>query len=104
MEQPGLTETGSPQPLLEKPTKGVLVLEPAIPQDLGTRVREVGDSLLAHPATKGSEAEQQGQISGSLYGSQTLKNTHTVGSTLKFYEVRPRQKSIMVLPLLGSRE
>lgn len=72
----GLTETGSPQRLLEKPTKGVLVLEPAIPQGLGTRARDVGDSLLAQPATRGTGAEQHGQISGSLYRSQTLKNTH----------------------------
>lgn len=50
------TEQGSPQPQL--PAKYVLVLEPAIAQGLGTRGMEVRDSLLAHPATKGTAVEQ----------------------------------------------
>lgn len=49
VEQPGLTEL---------PSKAVLVLEPATPPGLGTRGMEVGDSLLVHPATEGTGAEQ----------------------------------------------
>lgn len=47
------TEQGSPLP-----TKGVCVLEPAIPRGLGSRGMEVRDSLLSQPTTKGSAVEQ----------------------------------------------
>lgn len=70
MEQPGLTETGSPQPLLEKPTKGVLVLEPAIPQRLGTRAREEGDSLLAHQPPKELEQNSMDRSWGHCTGAK----------------------------------
>lgn len=48
----------SSQAFTELPSKGALVLEPATPPGLGTRGMEVGDSLLVHPATNGTGAEQ----------------------------------------------
>lgn len=108
MGQPGLTEQGSPQLLLKEATEGILALEPATPHGLGARRREVGNSLLAQPATKETGHAQNNSMDGCQGHCAGEKGTSPEECTLcdlllSSNEVRPRQKSVMMAVPVGKQ-